>query len=80
MKKKLGGLERKTVLNIDLAISVMKINETLRMIANGNVCLLTDPWQFDNGKLRENALTCSAMVNLRVSNNFLLNESMKAGA
>ena len=44
MKKKLGGLERKTVLNIDLAISVMKINETLRMIANGHNCLVTDPW------------------------------------
>jgi hypothetical protein len=51
----------KTVLAIDLALSILKINETLKIVEGGNNCLVLDPWRFDTGKLRKDALTCRAL-------------------
>ena len=52
----------------------MKVNETLKLLQGDQNCLLTDPWRFDSSILRENALTCKALTNLQLSNNFLVNE------
>jgi hypothetical protein len=40
-------------------------------------CLAADPWRFDLGKLRRDALTCRGLSTLRNANNLIINETMK---
>jgi hypothetical protein len=72
--KTFDGIDEKTILAIEICISIMKVNETLKLLQGDNNCLLTDPWRFDSSSLRENALTCKALNSLQLSNNFLVNE------
>jgi hypothetical protein len=59
-----------------MAITILKVNDSLKILMKDDVCLLFDPWRFDQSKLRKDALSCKAFVNLQMSNNFLVNTLM----
>jgi len=77
LKHIFDGVNRKSVLSIDLTLSIISINEALKLMGSVDNCIVADPWRFDTSKLRQDALTCRSLGTLQVSNNFLLNEFMK---
>jgi hypothetical protein len=60
-KDKFYQTDRKTALTICMGISILKVNETLKLVKNADSCVLADPWRFDIGKLRRDALTCRTL-------------------
>jgi hypothetical protein len=46
LKNIFDGVNRKSILSIELTLSIIKINETLKLMNNNN-CIMADPWRFD---------------------------------
>lgn len=58
LKNTFYGVNRKTVLIIELVLAIMRINETMKIMGKEDNCLVVDPWRFDFSNLRKNAITC----------------------
>jgi len=64
LKNTFDGINKKTVLNIELALTILRVNETIRILSNNNMGLSADPWRFDESALRQNAMSCRSLNNL----------------
>lgn len=64
LKNIFDGVNRKSILSIELTLSIIKINEALKLLGSVDNCILADPWRFDTSKLRQDALTCKTLGNL----------------
>jgi hypothetical protein len=64
IKNIFDGVNRKSILSIELTLSIIKINEALKLFSTANNCIMADPWRFDTSKLRKNALTCNSLGKL----------------
>lgn len=47
IKHTFDGINPKTIISIDLMLTVIKINETLKIMQSGDNCITGDPWRFD---------------------------------
>jgi len=76
IKNTFDGVNQKTLIQIDLMQTVLKINETLKIMQSGQNCIVSDPWRYDSSKMRVDAITCRQLSSMQISNNFMLNEFM----
>jgi hypothetical protein len=72
----LDGESRKTVLSIDLALAILRINSIMEHDQDN--CVRSDPWRFDTSKMRKGGLTCAGLANFQSANGFLLNHILAA--